>query len=230
MSFSIPSINDFKQQFVRDFPYAVPAFGAAATAALSGSTLGTVTVIGGGTGFTEAPTVVLTNQPGDLTGTGAEAEATVSQGAVSSIAVTASGTGYILPPLVSFTGGAGDDTNQDDVTDDDLEGAIFDAQFNVNPGIFASQAQFSRAFLYLAAHQLCEKLKMAAAGTQSQYSWLTKSKNVAGVGQSFEIPESISSIPFLAHMSTTRYGAMYLQIVSPLLVGNVGIAPAVTNP
>ena len=151
MSFTIPTVADFKQMFQRDFPYAVTAYG-------------------------------------------------------------------------------GDATDLEKVTDTDIAGAIQDAQFNVNPGLFPDQPSFTRAFLYLAAHQLVEKILMAAAGVQSQYSWLTAAKGAGGVTESFVIPEKVKEDPFLAHFSKTRYGAMYLQIVSPLLVGNVGSVFRATLP
>jgi len=228
--YTIPSVSNFKQQFVRDFPYAVTAYGAAATGTLSGNTLGSVTVIGGGAGYRVAPTVVFTNQPGDTTGAGAAGTAVVGNGTVISVTVTAPGANYILPPLISFVGGAGDDTNQKFVTDEDIAGAILDAQFNINPGLFENNTYFQRAFLYLAAHQLVEKLLMAVEGLASQYNWLTNSKGVGSVNESFTIPEYIKDNPFLANLSKTRYGAMYVQIIWPLLIGNVHSAPRFTLP
>ena len=151
MAFTIPSVADFKANFVRDFPYSVDAYG-------------------------------------------------------------------------------GDPGNLEKVTDDDIAGAILDAQFNINPGLFANQAMFSRAFLYLAAHQLVEKLLMGAAGVQSQYSWLTAAKSAGDVSLTSSIAEMIRENPFLAHLSATRYGAMYCQIVAPLLVGNVSSVHRVTQP
>ena len=229
MPYAFPDVDDFKQQFARDFPYAVPAFGASALAVLSAGVVSSFTVTSPGTGYTQSPVVVLTAQPGD-TGTGATATATVSAGGVVSLAVTAGGTGYGQAPSVSFSGGAGDDSKLDYVRDDDIEGAFLDAQQNCNPGLFPTQQLFTRAYLYLAAHQLIEKLKMAAAGVQSQYSWLRRSKSVGDAAESYEIPAFVKDNPFLAHLSTTRYGAMYCQIVAPLLVGNVDSHWTYTNP
>ena len=227
--FTIPGVDDFKGQFARDFPFAITAFGAAAAAVLTGGIVSSFNVTNGGTGYSSAPSVVLTAQPGD-TGSGATATATIANGSVTGLTVANPGSGYLLPPIVSFSGGAGDDTNLQRVRDEDIEGAILDAQFNINPGLFPNQQFFSRAFLYLAAHQLIEKLKMAAAGVQSQYAWLTASKGVDGVSQSFKIPDVVANNPTLANYSTTRYGAMYLQIVMPLLVGNVQGFCTFTNP
>lgn len=151
MSFSIPTVADFKAQFSRDFPYAVTPQG-------------------------------------------------------------------------------GDNSNPKKITDTDISGAILDAQFNVNEDLFSTQAFFSRAFLYLAAHQLVEKVKASMEGLASQYGWLTTGKSVADVSESFQIPDRISEDPLLANLSKTRYGAMYLQIVSPLLVGHVMALPRCTLP
>jgi len=63
--------------------------------------LDSITVTAGGSGYTSAPTVVIS---GD--GTGAEATATISAGAVDSVTITNAGSGYSFA-LVSFTGGGG---------------------------------------------------------------------------------------------------------------------------
>ena len=66
-----------------------------------------IRVTNGGTGYTSAPTVVITPVTGNTPTTVATATATVSNGAVTSISVTGNGVGYTSAPLISFTGGAG---------------------------------------------------------------------------------------------------------------------------
>jgi len=61
-----------------------------------------VTVTNGGSGYTSAPTVNLTGA-----GSGAQAIATVSGGMITGITVTNGGTQYSSPPTVSFSGGGG---------------------------------------------------------------------------------------------------------------------------
>ena len=63
----------------------------------------TISVTAGGSGYTSAPTVVITGGGGS----GAAATATVADGEVTSITVTAAGAGYTSAPVISFTGGAG---------------------------------------------------------------------------------------------------------------------------
>ncbi len=61
-----------------------------------------ITVTAGGSGYTTAPTVVITGS-----GTGATATANLTGDAVSSVTITNPGTGYLTPPTISFTGGGG---------------------------------------------------------------------------------------------------------------------------
>ena len=77
-------------------------------APLSGFPLGVaaVTVTNGGSGYTSAPTVIITNVANDG-GVGAAGTATVSNGSVVSVQVTASGSNFLTSPSISFTGGGG---------------------------------------------------------------------------------------------------------------------------
>ena len=64
-------------------------------------------VTNGGSGYTSAPTVTVTNGAGDTTGTGATATATVNGGLVSQVQMIDIGTGYTATPTIGFTGGGG---------------------------------------------------------------------------------------------------------------------------
>ena len=229
MSFTIPTVSDFKSQFQRDFPYAVPAYGASGTAVISGGVVTSISLGAGGVGYATNPIISVGAAPGDQ-GTGATATASVSGGSVTGFTVTNGGSNYGTPPIITITGGAGDNTDLSKVTDNDISGAIFDAQFNVNQALFPTQDTFSRAFLYLTAHQLINKLQAAQEGMGSQFSWNTVSKGIDSVTESYDIPEKIAKDPMLSHFGKTKYGAMYLQIISPQLIANVLAAPRVTLP
>lgn len=218
MAYPVPSIDEFKAQFRRDFPYSVPAFGAAGGIVVTAGAISSVAVLAGGYGYKTAPTVAVVDE--GVGGAGAQITATVASGKVTAFAVVAGGSGYVKPVL-SISGGAGDDTNLDLVIDDDIRQAQADAGMNVNPDLFSNDVDWTRAFNYLTAHCLVEKLLAAGEGLASQYNWLTSSKTVGDVSESFEIPDQIKDSPFLAALSKTRYGALYLQIISPLLIGNV---------
>jgi hypothetical protein len=75
--------------------------GAIATAEVRGVTL--ITVTAGGSGYTFAPTVVISG----VSGSGATATAVLTAGVVTGVTITDGGTGYMAAPSVSFVGGGG---------------------------------------------------------------------------------------------------------------------------
>lgn len=67
------------------------------------STVQSIAVTNGGSGYTTAPTVAFTGGGG----TGAAATATVADGVVTGITITNPGSGYTSAPSVTFSGGSG---------------------------------------------------------------------------------------------------------------------------
>ena len=61
--------------------------------------------VGGGSGYTSAPSVVFDNT--GTNGSGAAATATVSGGKVTRVQMTSHGVDYTIAPTVSFSGGGG---------------------------------------------------------------------------------------------------------------------------
>ena len=76
--------------------YTSAGSGASATCTIASGGLYSFTVSAGGSGYTTAPTVVLTVGGGS----GASATATVAGGAVTGISIVTAGTGYLTPPTV----------------------------------------------------------------------------------------------------------------------------------
>lgn len=64
-----------------------------------------ISVVGGGTGYTSAPTVAFTGGGG--TGVTATASIDATNGTVSALTITANGTGFTAAPAISFSGGGG---------------------------------------------------------------------------------------------------------------------------
>lgn len=220
MAFPLPTVSDFKGQFDRDFPFAVPAFGALISLTVAGGVITAAVIAAGGYGYTKVPTIAVVNE---LNGTGSGAVITataVAGGLLTAINLAAGGTGYGSPTVV-VSGGAGDDTNMKFVRDIDITRAINDAGMNVNQALFPDVATFQQAFGYYCAHCLVERLLAAGEGTRSQFNWLNQAKTVGDVSASFQIPKQIMNDPFLALISKTRYGARYLEIILPFLRGNM---------
>lgn len=224
MGYVIPSSNDFKLQFQRDFMYSVPGFGAVIQLTLgAGSILG-AQFTAGGYNYQAGAGVTIT----DPTGTGAKLTATVQGGqGIGALVVALPGSGYTNPTAILY---GGDNSDQKKVTDTDINGALADADINMNESNFPTQISFTRGYLFLSAHCLCQTILASVEGLASQNSWLTNSKSVHDVSQDFYIPERIKEDAFLASLSTTTYGLKYLQMIMPYLVGHVAALYRVTNP
>jgi len=76
------------------------------TAYRQGTSILSITVTSGGTGYTSVPTVTIA-APNIAYGTTATAVATVVSNSVSAITVTIAGSGYTSAPAITFTGGGG---------------------------------------------------------------------------------------------------------------------------
>lgn len=215
MPYATPTVSEFKSQFSRDFPYAVPAWGAVITLTLTAGVVTAVALVNGGQGYKETPTLSIES----TSGSGCVLAPTISNGKITAVAITSGGNGYSSDARVIVSGGAGDDTDLTRVTDTDIQQAIFAAGYNTSQALFDSQARWSYAYNYLAAHMLVEKLLAAGEGLVSQYNWLTASKSVGSMQEAFVIPDKIMKDPFLAPLSKTRYGATYLTIIAPQLCG-----------
>lgn len=224
MTYLLPTLSDFKAQFVRDFPYATPlspkgVVGASVTPVLTGDKVSSIAVNSGGSGYDkQSPEVVIYGGGG----IGAQATATVTGGAITAIAITNQGFGYTSLPSVYIAAG-GDNTNDEKVTDYDLSRAFTAAfGFNVAQGLFGSQAAFTYAMNLLAAHYLCATVRAGGTGIFGQADWVVNSKTAGNVSSAYAIPQRVLRHPLLSKLSKTTYGAQFLELVSPQLIGNLG--------
>lgn len=222
MSYTAPFIPEFKAQFVRDFPYAVPlaggGSGAAGTVVLNGDKVASVTVDAPGTGYPAAPTVLLFGGGG----VGAVLAATIAANALTAIAVNRSGYGFTSVPQLYISNGDGDNTDIDKVSDYDLQAAFSAAySYNMACGIFSSQLAYTYAYNLLAAHYLCENVSAGGTGIFGKSEWVTTAKSVGNVRENYEIPDRVLRSPFLAKLSKTTYGSQFLELVSPYLIANM---------
>lgn len=221
MAFRLPTIPDFKAQFVRDFPYATPlsipnVVGAEASASINnGQSVSGIAVTSAGSGLPSSVAAIIYGGGG----VGARASVTVTSGAVTAVTVVNAGYGYQQAPNVYLTQG-GDNTDQEKVTDFDIASAFGLAAVNQSLGLFGSQAALTRVINLLAAHYLCENLTAGGTGLGGKGEWLTASKSGGNVAEAYHIPPRILKSPYLAKLSKTTYGAQYLELLSPQLIGN----------
>lgn len=116
------------------------------------------------------------------------------------------------------------------IRDVDVTRAFVQASANFNEALFASQATYAEAFLLLSAHFLVVNITASSQGLGGASQWTTQSKSVGNVSESFALPPRIMRSPFLSQLSKTSYGMTYLQIILPLLSGNVGLVAGCTTP
>lgn len=107
------------------------------------------------------------------------------------------------------------------ILDSDISKAIDEATVNFNEGLFSTQDSYSIGFMYLTAHYLVMDIRASGQGISGNFPWLTSSKGVGSVSESIQIPDFIASNPMLAHYGKTYYGAKYITLVYPRLIGNM---------
>lgn len=112
-------------------------------------------------------------------------------------------------------------TNLEQVRDVDVTNAFTQADANFNEDLFASQAAYREAYLQLAAHFLCVNMLAASQGVGGSAQWLTVNKSIDSVTEGFEVPDRVKRSPMLSQFSKTSYGMIYVQLIGPLLTGNV---------
>ncbi len=235
MAYALPSIPDFKGQFVRDFPYAVPVAGGGSGAAIeltigaAGGGIAAAAVSAPGSGYPAnvVPTALVIGGKG----VGAILQPTIVGGALTAVAIVNAGVGYTEVPSVYISNGLGDNTDLAKVTDYDIANAQAKATaFNITSRLTGSQLAFTQLYNLLAAHYLCETLQAAGTGLGGQATWLTKAKTVGNVMETFDIPARILNSPYLSKLSKTTYGAQFLELVSPQLIANFQVFHGWTLP
>lgn len=116
------------------------------------------------------------------------------------------------------------------VQDRDIQSAYDDVDLYMNPGLFCDQSHYTQGYLLLAAHFLVTNLRNSTQGIAGQYEWLVGSKAVGSVSESLQIPQRIMDNPSMAMLTKTSYGAKYLFLILPNLVGPAMIVAGATLP
>lgn len=112
-------------------------------------------------------------------------------------------------------------TANNTILDTDISKAITEAGFNFNEGLFPNQETYSMGFMYLTAHYLVMDIRASGQGISGNFPWMTNSKSVGSVSEGYQVPDFITNNPMLAHYAKTYYGAKYISLVYPRLIGNV---------
>lgn len=107
------------------------------------------------------------------------------------------------------------------IQDSDIMRAFKEAKVNFNAGLFGDDDIVKMVFLYLAAHYLVIDLNNAMNPLAMGFMGFTQSKSVGSVSQSFALPDFVTRNAALSQYMQTGYGAKYVSLIYPYLVGNV---------
>lgn len=111
------------------------------------------------------------------------------------------------------------------VLDSDIAKAMQMTNMNINQALFTSQSNYNIGYLLLSAHYLVMNLRASSQGINGQFAFLEQSKGVGAVNTSFAIPQRVLDNPDWSVLMKTNYGAQYLQILLPLLAGQMFVVP-----
>ena len=112
-----------------------------------------------------------------------------------------------------------DPNNLDYVIDADITRAINEGLLNFNTGLYGTDDQVTNVFMYLVAYQLVRNLQNSTKGLSSQAKFPISNKSVGSVSVGYSIPEQYSKNPILSQFLQNGYGAKYLELSLPYLVG-----------
>jgi hypothetical protein len=125
---------------------------------------------------------------------------------------------------------SGDEGNLEYILDADITKAIAEGQINFNEDLFATEAQATLAFMYLAACLLVTNILNSSNGLSAQAKFAIQAASVDGVSQSFAIPEDFLKDSSFSIYAGNAYGVKYLSLVIPLCIGNITITQGYTTP
>ena len=107
------------------------------------------------------------------------------------------------------------------IQDSDIIRAFKEAKVNFNADLFGDDDTVKMVFLYLAAHYLVIDLNNAMNPMGMGFMGFTQSKSVGSVSQSFALPDFVTRNAALSQYMQTGYGAKYVSLIYPYLIGNV---------
>lgn len=105
------------------------------------------------------------------------------------------------------------------VLDQDIANAFVQTNISLNPALWSDQSSYTLGYLLLSAHYMVLNIRASSQGLNGQWNWAQNNKSVGSVSEGFEIPERIKQNPEWMAYYKTNYGAMYMNLVLPLLTG-----------
>ncbi len=116
------------------------------------------------------------------------------------------------------------------VLDIDITNAFVMTNTQINQALFSYQPDYTVGYLLLAAHYMVMALRSSSQGINGQFSWLESGKAVGPASSTLAIPQQILNAPYWSALTKTNYGAQYLMMVFPKLVGSMFTVCGATQP
>lgn len=107
------------------------------------------------------------------------------------------------------------------ILDADISYAFRMTNVNINQGLMADQSTYTMLYCLLAAHYLSLNIQASSQGFNGQYNFGQQSKGVGAISEAFAIPQRILDNPLFSMLCKTTYGAQYLQLLLPQLMGKM---------
>lgn len=115
------------------------------------------------------------------------------------------------------------------IQDTDIERAFLEAKLNFNPAFWTDDKTAIMVYLYLVAHYLVIDLNNASNPLGMGFMGFTQSKSVGSVSTSYMLPSWIQNDRILGQFMQTGYGAKYISLISPYLIGNIFVIKGATT-
>lgn len=116
------------------------------------------------------------------------------------------------------------------VLDQDIANAFVQSNITINPALWPDQASYTLGYLLLSAHFMVLSLRASSQGLNGQFTWAQNSKAVGSINEGFEIPERIKQNPDFMAYYKTNYGAQYMNLLWPMLAGQMFVVCGHTLP
>lgn len=116
-----------------------------------------------------------------------------------------------------------------DILDSDITKAFGVTNITIPEEIFPSQEFYTIGYMYLSAHNLVQTISSSSQGISGRYEWGMNSKSVGSISVSYNIPPNILSNPAYSFLTKTTYGAKYLELIYPFLVGPFSTVEGMTH-
>lgn len=113
------------------------------------------------------------------------------------------------------------DSVENYISDAQILRAMQEAKQVFNQALWGSDEGITLGFLYCTAHFLVIDTRAQMAGISGNGNYPVSSRSVGSVSESYAIPTQFNDDALLGMYNQTSYGNKYLQMILPLLRGNV---------